>query len=231
MKSYIHHSQNRGHVQSKWLNSYHSFSFGNWYDPNYLGVNALRVINEDIIAPRQGFNMHSHDNMEILTYVLSGSLYHKDSMGNEGEIHAGEWQLMSAGTGIRHSETNKTAEPVHLLQIWLLPNVQNTPFRYQQIKNNPKDQPNIWCPIVQPHPSTTTLQIQQEAKVSAIYLEIQRSTEISKCDCIYYLHVISGEVLVNGNQLITGDAYIFNEQVHLKAQQNSHLILFQLSEV
>ena len=144
MNAYLHRSENRGHVQAGWLDTYHSFSFGSWYNPKYMGVSALRVINDDTIAAHNGFGAHPHDNMEILTCVLDGTISHKDSMGNEGQIHAGEWQLMSAGTGITHSEMNSHDNAVHLLQIWIQPNVQNAEPTYQQIQLNPKDHPNQW---------------------------------------------------------------------------------------
>jgi len=117
MNAYLHRSENRGHVQAGWLNTYHSFSFGSWYDPKYMGFGPLRVINDDTIAAHNGFGTHPHDNMEILTYVTDGRLSHRDTMGNEEHITAGEWQLMSAGTGVAHSEFNNSDEPVHLFQI------------------------------------------------------------------------------------------------------------------
>lgn len=117
MNAYLHRSEDRGHVKAGWLESYHSFSFGSWYNPKYMGVSALRVINDDRIDAQNGFGTHSHDNMEILTCVLDGAISHRDTMGNEGQIKAGEWQLMSAGTGVAHSEINNTDTPVHLLQI------------------------------------------------------------------------------------------------------------------
>ena len=117
MNAVLHRQENRGHVNIGWLDSKHSFSFGSWYDPNYMGVSALRVINDDNIAAHRGFGTHPHENMEILTCVLSGTISHQDSMGNKGDIRAGEWQLMSAGTGVQHSEMNQGDEAVHLLQI------------------------------------------------------------------------------------------------------------------
>ena len=134
MNAFLHPSENRGHVKMGWLESKHSFSFGSWYNPKYMGVSALRVINDDLIAAHNGFGTHPHDNMEILTCVLKGTISHKDSMRNEGGISAGEWQLMSAGTGVQHSEINQGDEPVHLLQIWIIPNERNAEPNYQQIK-------------------------------------------------------------------------------------------------
>jgi quercetin 2,3-dioxygenase len=119
----VRKAADRGHAQYDWLDTWHTFSFDRYYDPAYMGFRSLRVINEDRVQPGQGFGMHGHRDMEIITYVLEGALEHRDSMGNGSIIHAGEFQRMSAGTGIQHGEFNPSAvEPVHLYQIWLLPN-------------------------------------------------------------------------------------------------------------
>ncbi|MEQ1487128.1 MAG: pirin family protein, partial [Methylotenera sp.] len=124
----IRTSEQRGHANHGWLDSYHSFSFADYYDQNWMNYSVLRVINEDVIAPAMGFGMHSHDNMEIITYVLQGNLAHKDSLGNTEVIRQGHVQRMTAGTGIRHSEFNASdSEPIHLLQIWILPNQRGLP--------------------------------------------------------------------------------------------------------
>jgi len=129
----IRKSQDRGHAQHGWLDSYHSFSFADFYDPKWMGYRTLRVINEDRVAPAQGFGSHPHKDMEIITYVLSGQLKHKDSMGNEGIINPGEIQKMSAGTGVVHSEFNASSQQeVHLLQIWIMPSVKALAPAYEQ---------------------------------------------------------------------------------------------------
>lgn len=170
MNAYLHRSEDRGHVKMAWLDTKHSFSFGSWHNPKYMGVSALRVINDDKIDAHKGFGTHPHDNMEILTCVLDGTISHKDSMGNAGGISAGEWQLMSAGTGIQHSEVNDGDTPVHLLQIWIHPDIRNAEPMYQQIKLDPKDQPNQWHLIAGPN-DNAPMHIRQQAEVKTAVLE------------------------------------------------------------
>jgi quercetin 2,3-dioxygenase len=131
MNTKVYQAAERGHVQAGWLNSHHSFSFGHWYDPARIHFGALRVLNDDIVQPGSGFNMHPHDNMEIISIPLQGALTHKDSTGTDGMIRTGDVQIMSAGTGIRHSEFNASkTEAVNFLQIWILPKVENIKPRY-----------------------------------------------------------------------------------------------------
>ena len=227
MNNYIHKSENRGHIKAGWLDTKHSFSFGSWQDPRYMGVSALRVINEDIIAANQGFGRHGHDNMEILTYVLSGRLSHQDSMGNIEHIPAGEWQLMSAGTGVQHSEMNATDQPVHLLQIWLYPNVRNAKPTYQQVKLDPRDQPNQWHHIVSPT-QDTPLFIRQDAIISAAYLHEGKTLALAPQKALNYLHVIEGKVRVNDSVVQTGDAIVFEGNAEIIADTDAHLLWFDL---
>ncbi|MBP6117245.1 MAG: pirin family protein [Neisseriaceae bacterium] len=223
----IHRNHHRGAVDLGWLQSQHSFSFGSWHHPDYMGVSALRVINEDRVKPQTGFGQHGHDNMEILTYVLSGRLTHQDSMGNKGHINAGEWQLMSAGRGITHSEMNDTDEPVHFLQIWLFPNVRNAEPTYQQAYLNPFEAPNQWHQVVTPD-DQGPLHIRQNAYVSVLALNAGQESQATPTLTTSYIHVIKGEVTLNGERLHSGDAVALNEAAHLSASEDSHIIWFDL---
>jgi redox-sensitive bicupin YhaK (pirin superfamily) len=229
MNAYLHRSESRGHVKMGWLESKHSFSFGNWYDPKHMGISALRVINDDLIAGHQGFGQHPHDNMEILTCVLKGTITHKDSMGNHGGIAAGEWQLMSAGTGIQHSEMNQGDEQVHLLQIWIIPNERNAEPTYQQIKCDPREQPNQWHLIVGPN-ANAPMHIRQNAEVKTAFIEKSQSLEVKAVQHINYVHVISGTVQIDEHTVNAGDAIAFVDAAQMKALEDAQVIWFDLPE-
>lgn len=229
MNAYLHRSESRGHVKMGWLESKHSFSFGNWYDPKHMGISALRVINDDLIAGHQGFGQHPHDNMEILTCVLKGTITHKDSMGNHGGIAAGEWQLMSAGTGIQHSEMNQGDEQVHLLQIWIIPNERNAEPTYQQIKCDPREQPNQWHLIVGPN-ANALMHIRQNAEVKTAFIEKSQSLEVKAVQHINYVHVISGTVQIDEHTVNAGDAIAFVDAAQMKALEDAQVIWFDLPE-
>jgi redox-sensitive bicupin YhaK (pirin superfamily) len=227
MQSYLHRSENRGHVKAGWLESKHSFSFGSWYDPKYMGVSVLRVINDDLIAAHNGFGTHPHDNMEILTCVLEGTISHKDSMGNERHISAGEWQLMSAGTGVQHSEINQGDIPVHMLQIWIHPDIRNAEPNYQQIQCDPKLQPNQWHVIAGPN-SDAAMHIRQQAEVKTAFIQATHSLAVKSTQKLNYVYVISGELEIAGETLKAGDALAFAEETEIKALTDSQLIWFDL---
>ncbi|MGQ9372914.1 pirin family protein [Acinetobacter tandoii] len=227
MQSYLHRSENRGHVKAGWLESKHSFSFGSWYDPKYMGVSVLRVINDDLIAAHNGFGTHPHDNMEILTCVLEGTISHKDSMGNERHISAGEWQLMSAGTGVQHSEINQGDIPVHMLQIWIHPDIRNAEPNYQQIQCDPKLQPNQLHVIAGPN-SDAAMHIRQQAEVKTAFIQATHSLAVKSTQKLNYVHVISGELEIAGETLKAGDALAFAEETEIKALADSQLIWFDL---
>ncbi|KAA8734933.1 pirin family protein [Acinetobacter qingfengensis] len=227
MNAFLHRSEHRGHVQHGWLNTYHSFSFASWYDPNYMGVSALRVINDDTIAPHRGFATHPHDNMEILTCVLSGAITHKDSMGNHGDIKAGEWQLMSAGTGIQHSERNEGDEAVHLLQIWIIPNERDAEPTYQQIAKDPHDYPNQWH-IIAGTSTNAPMKIRQNTEISAAVLQKGQHLALNKLHALNYVHVISGMLKIAEHTVSVGDALAFADDVEIIALEDSQMIWFDL---
>ena len=227
MNAYLHRSEDRGHVKAGWLDTRHSFSFGSWHNPKYMGVSALRVINDDHIAAHQGFGTHPHDNMEILTCVLSGTISHKDSMGNIGDIKAGEWQLMSAGTGVRHSEMNRYDEDVHLLQIWLLPNVDDAEPTYQQIACDPNDAPNQWHLIAGPAADAPML-IRQNAEINTAVLHTGQRLSINKVKKVNYVHLIKGKLKIGEHTIKAGDALVFEDVAEIEAIEESQMIWFNL---
>lgn len=204
----VHPAATRGQTRLDWLDSRHSFSFGDYQDPARMGVSNLRVINEDHIAPAGGFPMHGHADMEIVTWILDGALAHRDSLGNGAEIRPGDLQHMSAGTGIRHSEFNPSASaPTHLLQIWLLPNRNGVAPRYSERHFPPAQRQDRFVLLVSPDGRDGSLGTHQDALLSAALLapgaEVQ--TELTNTGP-GYLHVASGQVQVGATRLGPGDA-------------------------
>jgi quercetin 2,3-dioxygenase len=228
----IRTSEQRGHANRGWLDSYHSFSFANYYDPNWMGFSVLRVINEDVIAPAQGFGMHSHDNMEIITYVLQGNLVHKDSLGNTEVIRQGHVQRMTAGTGITHSEFNASdSEPVHLLQIWILPNQQNLAPSYEDSFFSDAQKHNQWCLLASEDAAQGSLKVHQDMQLWASKLSERNQLDyVLKQSRSAYLQVASGSVEIEGNQLNAGDAALFDsaQTILIKAADNAEILLFDL---
>lgn len=228
----IRASGERGHANRGWLDSYHSFSFADYYDPNWMGFSVLRVINEDIIAPAQGFGMHSHDNMEIITYILQGNLAHKDSLGNVEVIHQGHVQRMTAGTGITHSEFNASdAEPVHLLQIWILPNQQNLPPSYEDGFFTEEQKQNQWCLLASENAEAGSLNVHQDMRLFASKLDERKALEYAlKESRSAYLQVASGSIEISGKQLNVGDAALFDsaQTILIKAVDTAEILLFDL---
>jgi len=227
MNAYVHRSEDRGHVKAGWLESYHSFSFGSWYNPKYMGVSTLRVINDDKIDANNGFGTHSHDNMEILTCVLDGAISHRDTMGNEGQIKAGEWQLMSAGTGVAHSEINNTDTPVHLLQIWIHPDVRDAEPNYQQISLDPRKNPNKWHLIAGPD-ENAPMHIRQNAEIKSAVLEKGHELSVDPVKKVNYIHVISGVIRIGDQEVKAGDAFVFEDKATIQATEDSQFIWFDL---
>ncbi|MCC7030485.1 MAG: pirin family protein [Chitinophagaceae bacterium] len=209
MKTVLHKAADRGHADHGWLNAYHSFSFAGYYDPEKTHFGVLRVLNDDTVAPGKGFGQHPHDNMEIITIPLAGTLEHKDSMGNTGTISFGEVQVMSAGSGITHSEYNHSkSEPVSLLQIWIFPNIKNVKPRYDQIRYNLDKINNNWLQIVSPQADDEGTWVYQEAwfHIGRFSKESYSSYEIKKEGNGIYIFVISGSVEILDYTLSKRDA-------------------------
>ena len=228
----IRTSAERGHANHGWLDSYHSFSFASYHDPKWMGFSVLRVINEDVIAPAQGFGTHSHRDMEIITYVLQGNLAHKDSMGNVETIKQGHVQRMTAGTGVSHSEFNASdSEPVHLLQIWILPNQQNLPASYEDAFFTDEQKLNQWCLLASEQAENGSLKVHQNMSLFASKLsernELQYALNEKRSA---YLQVASGNIEIEGAQLSAGDAAMFDsaQTIHIKAKDNAEILLFDL---
>ena len=200
----IRRSDERGGANFGWLDSKHSFSFGSYYDPRHMGYSALRVINDDRVAPGGGFATHGHSNMEIISYVLDGEIAHKDSEGNVATLPPGEFQLMSAGSGIRHSEFNpSTSKPLHFLQIWIEPNVQDKAPGYQQKAFGSEQGLTL---AVSPDGEAGSLVIKQDARVYQLLLDAGTSAELpAVTGRKYYVHLINGELAVEGETLGPGD--------------------------
>ncbi len=200
----VRKANERGSANYGWLDTKYSFSFANYYDPNHMGFSALRVINDDVIAPGAGFDTHGHKDMEIISYVLEGSIEHKDSKGNTAILPAGEFQLMSAGKGIFHSEYNASStQYLKLLQIWIQPNSLGGTANYQQRKFGQKFGLTT---IVTPTGEENTLRIKQDAKLHQLILESKSNLMFKSSAENVYIHLVSGELVVNGTNLSAGDA-------------------------
>ena len=198
----------RGHVQAGWLDSRHTFSFGSYYDPDWMGFGVLRVINEDRVDPGAGFDPHRHANMEILSYVLSGALSHRDSSGGGGVIRPGELQWMSAGHGVEHSEFNASdTEPVHFLQIWLQPDRVNATPAYDQLATAPNLPPAQWRLLASPDGADGSIAIRQDARLSSVGLTRQSTVDFEPAaGRRYWLHVARGAIQLDDRVLDAGDA-------------------------
>jgi redox-sensitive bicupin YhaK (pirin superfamily) len=209
----------RGHVQAGWLDSRHTFSFGHYHDRAWMGFGPLRVINEDKVAPGAGFPPHHHANMEILSYVLSGALAHRDSTSNDGrdsggELRPGELQWMSAGHGIEHSEFNASRDaPVHFLQIWIQPDRVNAPPAYAQRAFDPAQRRARWATLASPDGSDGSLAIRQQAWLRGVLLAEGEQVEWPLDPARrYWLHVAQGDVLAGERRLAAGDALGFVDE-------------------
>jgi redox-sensitive bicupin YhaK (pirin superfamily) len=228
----VRKSKDRGYADHGWLKSFHSFSFAGYYDPKHMGWGNLRVINEDWIAPGMGFGTHGHRDMEIVTYVLSGSLAHKDSMGNVKSIEPGEVQRMSAGTGVQHSEFNHAPnDTTHLLQIWIEPNVKGVTPGYEQKTFSAAQKQGALCLIASQDGVNGSVTIKADARLYSGLFDGEQTFDLAlgthrKC----YVHLVCGELAVNGERLTTGDAaQLDGEQlVQISRGINAEVLVFDL---
>jgi redox-sensitive bicupin YhaK (pirin superfamily) len=229
----LRRAADRGATRLDWLDSRHSFSFGEYFDPRHMGFRSLRVINDDIVAPGGGFGEHPHRDMEILTWVLDGSLRHRDSLGNGGVLGPGELQAMTAGSGIRHSEYNASAdEPVHLLQIWIVPAKRGLPSSYAQRAFPAEGRSNRWQTVASGGGEPGMLKINADAALSVADLAagaaLDRAVPANRHG---YLHVAFGKVTVNGKPLESGDAVMLDgpAALEVRAEALSQLLFFDLA--
>jgi redox-sensitive bicupin YhaK (pirin superfamily) len=225
-------SEERGFYDHGWLQTYHSFSFADYYDPKRINFGALRVVNDDVVHPNKGFGMHPHQNMEIITIPISGMLEHEDSTGSKGIITAGEVQVMSAGKGIMHSERNPANEPVNLLQIWIFTGKQNVVPRYEQKKFNKPAAGNTFQLFVSPDSRNDSLWIYQDAFISGIYCEA--NTTVTYPTYMegngIFLFVIEGSAAIENFSLAKRDSISIIEEksISVYSREKSHYLFIEV---
>jgi redox-sensitive bicupin YhaK (pirin superfamily) len=228
----VRHSNQRGHFDHGWLNTYHTFSFDQYYDPRYMGFRSLRVINEDFVAPGRGFPKHGHRDMEIITYILEGALKHEDSMGNGSVIQPGDVQRMTAGTGVRHSEQNaSTDELVHLLQIWIIPNADNLDPGYEQKAFTADERRNQLRLIASTNGRDGSISVHQDVSLYASILEPGQNVQHQMDPTRFgWLQVARGSVSINDESVEQGDGVVIVAESELKiaASEPAEILLFDL---
>ncbi len=226
-------SKEREHAEHGWLDTYYSFSFADYFDPANVNWGALRVFNDDTIAPASGFPTHSHRDMEIVTYVLSGELAHRDSLGNHGVVGPGGVQFMSAGTGVRHSEYNNSADqPLHLVQMWVLPGRVGTPPSYGQMDFSLDDRRNRWLDVVSGDPNVNApIRITQDATLRVSAVDGERIVADFAPRRYGYLFVAGGAVEANGEQLGAGDSVRLYDVPQLAVKGRGDVVLWDTPEV
>lgn len=229
----LHKADTRGHADHGWLDSHHTFSFANYYNPERMHFGVLRVLNDDQVAAGMGFGTHPHDNMEIISIPLEGDLEHKDSMGNTTVIKNGDIQVMSAGTGVRHSEYNKNADKLtKFLQIWVFPNKKNVEPRYDQITLNSEDRHNKWQQIISPNADDAGVWIHQDAwfHLGKFDKDVASEYTIKRAGNGVYAFVLSGDVTINGQQLNTRDGLgVWNtDRLTIHADSETEILLMDV---
>jgi quercetin 2,3-dioxygenase len=229
----VRRAAERGHAQYDWLETWHTFSFDTYYDPAQMGFRALRVINEDRVQPGQGFGMHGHRDMEIVTYVLEGSLEHRDSLGTGSVLRAGELQHMTAGSGIQHSEFNPSStEPVHLYQIWLLPEKKGLTPGYEQKTFPQVGKQGRFQVVASPDAQDGSLPIHQDARIHLASLESGQEVKYELAAGRHvWLQVLRGAVDLNGQFLATSDGAAVSDEteISIRAKETSEVMLFDLA--
>jgi redox-sensitive bicupin YhaK (pirin superfamily) len=229
----IRKAEERGHFDFGWLNTYHSFSFGEYYDPKHTQFRTLRVINEDFVQPGRGFPRHGHRDMEIVTYILEGALEHRDSMGTGSIIRRGDAQRMSAGSGVTHSEANPSqTEPVHLLQIWILPDEHGSEPEYEEKKFSDDEKRNRLRLIVSPEGNDGSVKIHQNAKIYASLLDEGRTVDHTlENGRSAWIQVAAGAVTLNDIDLKQGDGAAVSQEstIRIMAREPAEVLLFDLA--
>lgn len=231
-KSILHKAESRGDANHGWLHSKHSFSFANYYNPERMNFGTLRVLNDDIIAGNEGFGMHPHDNMEIISIPLSGELKHSDNMGNTTIIKAGDIQVMSAGTGVFHSEYNNTDLESNFLQIWIFPNKKNVKPRYDQISIKNLEKENKFYQILSPDSNDQGVWIYQDAwfHMGKFTAGKSETYHFKKSENGLYIFVLEGEIDVDGQTLYKRDGFgVFETQsVNISAVKDAEILLMEI---
>jgi hypothetical protein len=225
-------SEARGHANHGWLDSHHTFSFADYHDPAHMGFRALRVINEDRVAPRSGFGTHPHRDMEIITYVLSGQIEHRDSMGSVGVLRAGELQRMTAGTGVLHSEMNRTGEELHFLQIWILPERRGLTPSYEQKAFTEQERQGRFRVVVSPDGQEGSLKVHQDMRLYSTLLgRGEQAEHVLAPGRHAWLQVARGKGTLNGVGLKAGDGVAVSEEARLvlSATEPLEALLFDLA--
>ncbi|TVZ10078.1 hypothetical protein JM80_2613 [Cellulophaga sp. RHA_52] len=236
MKTVIHKANTRGHANHGWLNSYHSFSFANYQNTERMNFGALRVLNDDTVSEGRGFGTHPHQNMEIISIPLKGDLQHQDNMGNATIIKQGDIQVMSAGTGIMHSEYNKNKDrAVEFLQIWIIPNKTNVKPRYDQISLKELEKPNSLYQILSPNANDAGVWIYQDAwfNLGTFTEDTTTSYALNKKDSGVYAFVLEGNVSIEGEQLSKRDGIGLweTDNIAINASKNSKVLLIEVPMV
>jgi redox-sensitive bicupin YhaK (pirin superfamily) len=233
MKTIIHRSTERGHANHGWLNAHHSFSFASWHDPSKIHFGMLRVLNDDIVAPGQGFGMHPHNDMEIITIILKGALQHKDNMGNGSVIKPGDVQVMSAGTGVLHSEFNPSSnEEVNLFQLWIFPKENGIKPRYDQKTFDSASRNNAVQTVASGFKKNGELYIHQDAAISLAHVDKDKKItyDMTKKGNGAYIMVIEGSAKIAGNDLNKRDAIGVSEtdNFEIEGKENTELLIIEV---